>query len=110
MSREGYYPSIPPAPQEWQRIWAERVSSVVNLLVGKANCTLDKTLNPNAVTTTLTDVRIHPGCVIDFMALTANAATAKAGIWVSAIGKGTAIIHHASSANTDQNFRVSIVG
>lgn len=107
---EPRYEAIPHAPQAWDRMWAARLVYAVNLLIGKANCTLDVTLTASATTTTLTDFRIHPGCVLDFMATTANAATAKAAIWVSAIGKGVATINHASSANTDQTFRVSIVG
>lgn len=107
---EPQYNAIPKAPQTWDRIWAERLVYAVNLLIAKANCTVDLTLTASATTTTMTDFRIHPGCVLGFMPTTANAATAKASIWVSNVGKGTATINHASSANTDQDFRVSIVG
>lgn len=107
---EATYNAIPKAPQGWERIWAERVVYAVNLLIAKANCTLDLTLTASATSTTLTDFRIHPGCVLDFMPTTANAATARASIYVTSVGKGTATINHASSANVDQTFRVSIVG
>lgn len=107
---EPRYEGIPKAPQTWDRIWAERLVYAVNLLIAKANCTVDLTLTASDTTTTMTDFRIHPGCVLGFMPTTANAATAKPSIWVSNVGKGTATINHASSANTDQDFRVSIVG
>ena len=110
MSDAGYYPQIPAAPADWSRIWAERVSSAVKLLIGKANCTMDFTLTHGATSTTLTNFNIHPGCTIQFMPTTANAATAKPNIYVDGIGKGVAVVHHASSAHTDQTYRVSIVG
>lgn len=107
---EPQYNAIPKAPQSWERIWAERLVYAVNLLIAKANCTLDLTLDPLATVTTLTDFRIHPGCVLGFMPVTANAATAKPSIYVTNVGKGSADINHASAAAVDQTFRVSIVG
>lgn len=107
---EAYYPGIPQAPLGWSRIWAERVVSAVNLLIAKANCTVDFSLSPSVTQTVMTDTRIHPGCVLGFMPLTANAAAAKPSIYVTSVGKGTAQINHVSSANTDQDYRVSIVG
>ena len=110
MSEEPFYGTIPHAPPMWSREWAERAAYAVNLLIGKANCTLDFTLTPSVTSSTLTDFRIHPGVVISFMPITANAAAAKPSIWVSNVGKGSATIHHASSANADQSFRVSFAG
>ncbi len=107
---EGYYGGIPQAPLKWERIWAERVVAALNLLIGKANCTSDLTLEPNQTSTQLNDFRIHPGVVIDFMPLTANAAAAKPSIYVTSIGKGTAIINHASSGDVDQAFRIGFEG
>lgn len=105
-----YYGGIPQAPQKWERIWAERVVAAVNLLISKANCTRDLTLAPNVTSTQLTDFRIHPGVVINFMPLTANAAAAKASIFVTSIGKGVATINHASAADVDQAFRIGFEG
>ncbi len=110
MSNAAYYPTIPHAPAEWDQKWAERVAYALNTAVMNGNCTNDFTLEANATTTTMTDTRIHPDVVIGFMATTASAATAQASIYVTDIGKGTATIHHASSADVDQTFRVSIVG
>lgn len=107
---EPRYEAIPNAPQTWERMWAARLVYAVNLLISKANCTLDLTLTPSATSTTLTDFRVHPGCVLGFMPTTANAATAWPSIYVTNVGKGTADINHASAVATDQTFRVSIVG
>ncbi len=110
MTDRAYYSTIPHAPPEWDRKWAERVAYAVNTAVMNGNCTNGFTLEPNVTTTTMTDTRIHPDVVIGFMATTASAAAAQASIYVTDIGKGTATIHHASSADIDQTFRVSIVG
>lgn len=110
MSNTAFYPAVPHAPAQWSREWGERISYGLNTCIQNGNCTNDFTLTPSVTSTIMTDTRIHPDAVISFMAVTANAATAKPSIWVSDVGKGTATIHHASSANTDQTFRVSIVG
>ncbi len=110
MANRAYYPPIPHAPAEWSPIWGERVAYAINTAIGNANCTNDFSLTPNAAQTTMTDVRIHPDVVVSFMPVTANAAAAKSSIWVDGIGKGTATVHHASSAHTDQDYRISIVG
>ncbi len=77
---------------------------------GHINPHIDVTLRANQVTTTLADPRIGPNSYIDFMAQTANAATAKANIYVTARIKGQATINHASSANVDQSFTAVILG
>ena len=76
---------------------------------GKINCTAALTLTPNVTTTTLIDERIGAYSYIDFMPLTAHAATAKASIFVTNQMSGQATVNHASSANTDQNFMVVIL-
>lgn len=110
MTDAPYYATVPHAPQQWERIWAERLVYAVNLLIGKANCTGDLTLTPSVVATVLTDPRIHPAAVIVFMPTTANAAIAAPAIWVDTIGNGAATIHHASAAAVDQTFRYGILG
>lgn len=110
MTDAPYVPQVPAAPQQWSRMWAERVASIVKQLVSRQNSNADFTLTALATATTMTDFRLHPGCVISFMPLTANAAAAKPFIYVTDIGKGTCIVKHGMSADTDQDYRVSIVG
>lgn len=110
MSDTGYYPTIPASPASWSRLWGERVAYAIKQLVSKANCTLSLTLEPLSTSTTLTDVRVHPDCVLSFMPKTASAATAKPSIYVTFPGKGEATIHHASAAAVDQSFRVAVLG
>lgn len=77
---------------------------------GKFNCTVDLTLRASQTTTTLTDARIGAFSFLDFMPTTANAATAKANIYVTDRMKGSCTVNHSSSANTDQTFVVGIFG
>jgi hypothetical protein len=84
--------------------------AVNNILSGRVNATVEVTLRASQTTTTLTDPRISATSFIDFMPLTANALTAKANLRVSAQQSGEATLTHASSANTDQQFRVLVIG
>ena len=61
------------------------------------------TLTPNAAATLYVDTRIVPTTFVGLMPETANAADALPAVWVEP-GTGTAVIHHASSPNTDQTF------
>ena len=81
-----------------------------NTISGKLNSTGTVTLTASSTTSTLSDARIGVNSVIFFMPTTANAATAKANLYVSARGDGTATLTHASSANSDQNFAYIIIG
>lgn len=65
------------------------------------------TLTPAAAATLYVDARITPTTFVGLMPETANAADALASVWVEP-GTGTAVIHHASSPNTDQTFVVSL--
>lgn len=84
-------------------------SAIDRLTAGKMNCTLDVTLRASQTTTVVTDARIGPFSYINFMALTANAATARAGLWCNPTVAGTVTLNHASSANSDQSFRLVIL-
>jgi hypothetical protein len=66
------------------------------------------TLTPGAAATLYQDARIVPGSFVGLMPQTANAADALSSVWVEP-GTGTAVIHHASSPNTDQTFAISLV-
>jgi hypothetical protein len=83
---------------------------VAGIMDGKINATGAVTLTASDTTTTLTDPRIGAGSVILFMAMTANAKTAAANLYVSARTSGSATLTHASSANVDQTFGYVILG
>lgn len=105
------FPGIPemmPDEKEHRRQIAQIVNDRINR--GKFNCTQTVTLTANATSTTLIDERIGYGTFIDFMPQTANAATAKTNIYCDTFKKGSCVIHHASSANTDQTFTAVILG
>lgn len=110
MSRPSYQPVATAGANEAAH--RTQIAEALNrILAGGINCTTTITLTANATTTTFKDPRIGGFSYIAFMPTTANASTAeKAGIWISAQQKGQCTINHASSANTDQNFTVSILG
>jgi hypothetical protein len=66
------------------------------------------TLTPAASATLYSDSRITPASFLGLMPETANAADALSSVWVEP-GTGIAVIHHASSPNTDQTFAVSLI-
>lgn len=104
------FPNVPAGPLTWSQMWGLRVSEIVNMLVAKLNCAADLTLTANAATTTMSDARLSPFSVLTFMPTTANAAAAKAGLYVTGQTKGAATINHANNAQTDKTFRVAIHG
>ena len=105
------FPGVPkllPDEKEHRRQLASMLNDRVNK--GKFNCTISLTLTANATSTTLTDERIGYASYIDLMPLTANAATAKPNVYFSAMNNGSCTVNHASSAHTDQDFTVVILG
>lgn len=113
--RTGYspVPEILPDEKEHRRKLAAVVNSMRN---GKLNAVTNVTLTPGGTTTTFTDQRITPQSVILLMPQTANAAAAVASlagpIYVSSTTQvnGSAVITHASNAQTDRTFAVLIIG
>jgi hypothetical protein len=77
---------------------------------GKMNAVLDVTLAPGATSTVVQDPRIGVFSFIGFMALTANANSALPSLFCSPSVNGSVTLHHASSPNTDQQFRLLIIG
>ena len=108
-------PLYMPNEVEHRRQLAQGVNSTKN---GKINATLDVTLAVSATSTVIQDARIgSDSAIIPAMAKTAHAASAiAAGIYVDTIvppigsTPGSATVHHASSANTDQTIRFLIIG
>lgn len=86
---------------------AQTVNSVLN---GKTNNVNDVTLTASSATTTLTNPLITPDSHISFTPLTANAAAALAGLYVSARGAGTATLTHANNAQVDKSFTYCVIG
>jgi hypothetical protein len=109
MTTKGY-PSVPdslPNQKEHLRQIAVRLNDVS---AGKVNATIDQTLRNGQTTTTLTDPRIYATSILWASPLTANAAAIAASVWFSAQIKGSATINHSSTGNTDQKFRIGIIG
>lgn len=99
----------PIAPVQWFGEDSEHIRKVAevinNLIVGRTNATGTVTLTQSDTTTTLTDTRIGPNTVITFQPTTANAATATGNLYVSSIGKQTATLTHANTADADKTFK-----
>lgn len=99
------YPGLKPSGDT-----PDQVSRVVNrALAGHLNNTFEITLTASSVSTDFTDPRIETTSMIDLMPKTAHAAAAKANCYFD-VRAGGVTIHHASSANTDQEFTGVIVG
>ena len=113
MSQGGVQPIQRTVDQKSLSQWGAKLSDAFNLVLkGKINCLIPTTvtLRASQTTTTLTDERIGASSHLTFQPLTAHAATALANLWVSNQLAGSCTINHSSSANADQNFRVSILG
>ena len=101
-------PEWEPAEGEHRRKLARALNRING---GKLNCTLDVTLRPSQVTTTVVDPRIASTSFLGWMPQTASASAAeRAGIYVGSRGKGSAVLSHAASAATDQVLTVLILG
>ncbi len=107
--QKGYsgVPEMMPNEIEHRRQIARLVN---NLLQGKQNNVIQVTLAANAATTTVTDRRIGANTGLFFSPLTADAAGALAGLYVSSQTNGSATLAHANTATTDRTFNVLLVG
>jgi hypothetical protein len=81
-----------------------------NLLQGKLNTVIQVTLTANSATTTVTDARIGAYTGLFFSPLTADAASALSGLYVSSQVNGSATLTHANNAQTDRTFNVLLIG
>lgn len=103
----------PVAPESMQNEVEHRrkLAQAANLaLGGKMNAVTQVTLTAGATTTTLTDKRIGAYTFIGFSPLTANAAAAQAGLYVSSQVNGSATLTHANNAQADRTFNVLLIG
>jgi hypothetical protein len=90
----------------------ETIRRINELLQGRANVTLEVTLAAGAATTTVRDARISEQAFVEFMPLTANAATEKGAgtLYVSAQTAGEMTVTHVNNGQTDRTFRLAILG
>lgn len=100
---------------EWEAVESEhrrKLARAINRInSGKVNCTLVVTLQSSQTTTSVVDPRISPTSILLWMPQTASASAAeRAGIYVTACTKGSAMLNHASSTATDQTMTVAILG
>lgn len=104
------YDGVPEAManQEEHRRKIARLAN--NLLQGKTNNVIQVTLTASSTTTTVTDKRIGAYTGLFFSPLTADAAAAMSGLYVSAQVNGSATLTHGSTASVDRTFNVLLVG
>lgn len=106
------YPTVQVANHD-EKVHRRQLAEAINRHNNsKFNCALEITLRVSQTTTTISDARITAFSVLSFMPTTAHAASALANLYVpeTTMKSGQAIINHASSANTDQSFRIGIFG
>ena len=102
------FPGLPVAGAD-----ARQVAAVVNRVAqGKLNCTGSVVLAANTPTTAVNDARVTAASVILLMPTTANAAAwlGSGTLFVSARGKGSFTLTHASNAQTDRQFDFAVIG
>jgi hypothetical protein len=109
MTQRGYQgvPLMLPNEQEHRRQIAQAVNQQ---LQGKLNAVVQITLTPNQTTTTVTDARLGANTYIGFCPLTADAAAALTGLYVSQQINGEATLTHANSAAVDRTFNLLLIG
>lgn len=110
MSGKPTFDPVPNPPPGYTPDWANRVVQSINIAMAKVNNVALLTLVNGAVSTPMIDARLSAFTAFTFTPLTAHAAAIQASIFVTNQGKGKATINHASTANTDQNFRVGLHG
>lgn len=111
------FPGVPEYLAD-ERQHRTRMAKVINTLnLGKMNVAQAITLNTSQTTTVVKDARIGINSAILLTPLTANAATAYTAGWyvtdqLPSLGStpGSLTLNHANSANTDQNFTLTILG
>lgn len=109
MSIKGYPLAPETMPNEVEH--RRKLAQTSNLAMqGKLNAVTQVTLAVSTTTTTLTDARIGATTFIGFQPLTADAAGAMAGLYVSSQKNGQATITHASASSVDRTFNVLLIG
>lgn len=104
------YQAVPVALPDEKEHRRQIAQALNNQLAGKLNATLQLTLTANSTTTTVTDARIGGYTFFGFQPMTADAAAALSGLYVSSQANGTATLAHANAATTDRTFNVLLIG
>lgn len=88
------------------------IATINRLLLGRLNAFQDFTLAANAATTTITDPRIGANTAIVLVPQTTNAAAALSTTFIpkATMKKGSAVINHANTVQTDRSFRALLIG
>lgn len=84
--------------------FTRHAESINGLIDGKADVTGSVTLTANSATTAVVDNKFESNMVPVFVPLTANAAAAIGGMYVSTRTQGGFTLTHANDANTDKEF------
>ena len=112
-----YFPTVPDYMVDEKKHRKLIAQSIQSITQGKINVNQTITLRASNTTTVIQDARISSYSAILLTPLTAHAATAYvAGIYVTnqmpanGTTPGQATLNHASSANIDQNFTLTILG
>lgn len=99
-----------PYPQDRNELLLNLALTLNQVIRGRANNTGTFTLTANQTTTVVTDNLFGPDSVILWTPLTANAAAALGGLYLSTRGVGSFTLTHANSAQTDRDFAYVRVG
>lgn len=83
--------------------------AVNSAMRGKINAGGELTLDAGAASTVKADNRCLASSIILLMPITANAAAALAGVYITTVA-GSFTINHANNAQTDRNFKYVIIG
>jgi len=109
MTTVGY--PVPPQMMANEKEHRRQIAQALgNALAGKVNAVTEVTLAANVTTTTFTDARIGANTFFGFQPLTANAAGALSGLYVSSQANGVATLTHSSASSVDRTFRVLLIG
>lgn len=109
MTTQGY--PVPPLMMANEKEHRRQIAQALgNTISGKMNAVTEVTLAAGVTTTTFTDARIGANTFFGFQPLTADAAGAVAGLYVSSQANGSATLTHSSASSLDRTFRVLLIG
>lgn len=90
------------------RSWEEAARQIATAINNEETYTM--TLSSGTAATAISNPRVGIKSVMEFMPTTANAATDKNSMYVSARGNGTFTVAHANNGNGDRTFTYAVYG
>lgn len=84
--------------------------TINRLMRGYTNTVGTCTLTPSTVSTVVSDLNVHSASHVALTPLSANAAAALTGLYVSSRTTGSFTLTHASNAQTDKIFSYEVKG